>query len=44
MANPPIQGIDNIGICVADLVRSVQFYQHLGFEVLFESDRGVCDT
>jgi methylmalonyl-CoA/ethylmalonyl-CoA epimerase len=41
MANPVVQGIDNIGICVADLARSVQFYQRLGFEVLFQSDRGV---
>jgi methylmalonyl-CoA/ethylmalonyl-CoA epimerase len=41
MADTPIQGIDNIGICVTDLARSVQFYRHLGFEVLFESDRGV---
>jgi methylmalonyl-CoA/ethylmalonyl-CoA epimerase len=41
MANPQIQGIDNIGICVADLARSVQFYRRLGFEVLFEGDLGV---
>lgn len=41
MANSLIHGIDNVGVCVADLARSVQFYRRLGFEVLFESDRGV---
>jgi methylmalonyl-CoA/ethylmalonyl-CoA epimerase len=41
MVNSAVQGIDNIGICVTDLARSVRFYQRLGFTVLFESDRGV---
>jgi methylmalonyl-CoA/ethylmalonyl-CoA epimerase len=41
MANSLIRGIDNIGICVADPARSVEFYRQLGFEVLFEGDRGV---
>jgi catechol 2,3-dioxygenase-like lactoylglutathione lyase family enzyme len=36
-----IQGIDNIGICVKDLERSVLFYQKLGFTKAFENDRGV---
>jgi methylmalonyl-CoA/ethylmalonyl-CoA epimerase len=41
MADSLIRGIDNVGVCVADLARSVQFYRRLGFEVLFESDAGV---
>jgi methylmalonyl-CoA/ethylmalonyl-CoA epimerase len=41
MATAAIKGIDNIGICVTDLGRSLRFYQGLGFEVLFEGDRGV---
>ena len=36
-----IKGIDNIGICVADLRRSVAFYQELGFSSAGENDRGV---
>jgi len=36
-----IKGIDNIGICVADLRRSVAFYQDLGFSSAGENDRGV---
>jgi methylmalonyl-CoA/ethylmalonyl-CoA epimerase len=41
VAEPTIQAIDNIGICVTDLAGSVQFYERLGFEVLVENDRGV---
>ena len=41
MAQAAIQAIDNIGICAADLPRSVRFYQQLGVAVLFEGDRGV---
>ena len=33
--------VDNVGICVQDLRRSVAFYVDLGFETLSESDRGV---
>jgi catechol 2,3-dioxygenase-like lactoylglutathione lyase family enzyme len=40
MAQPTIQGIDNIGVCVTDVARAVQFYQRLGFQVVFESARG----
>jgi catechol 2,3-dioxygenase-like lactoylglutathione lyase family enzyme len=36
-----VQGIDNIGICVADLARSVAFYQELGFSEAYRNDRGV---
>jgi len=36
-----IQGVDNIGICVADLKRAVAFYQGLGFTKAYENDRGV---
>ena len=36
-----IKGVDNIGICVADLKRSVAFYQGLGFSRAYENDRGV---
>ena len=36
-----IKRIDNIGICVADLRRSVAFYQDLGFSSAGENDRGV---
>jgi catechol 2,3-dioxygenase-like lactoylglutathione lyase family enzyme len=39
-----IQGIDNIGICVHDLTRSVQFYETLGFKQTFANDRGVTLT
>src|SRR5262249_16981242 len=35
-----INGVDNIGICVADLKRSVAFYQDLGFSTAYENDRG----
>ena len=33
--------VDNVGICVQDLRRSVAFYVDLGFETLSESERGV---
>jgi catechol 2,3-dioxygenase-like lactoylglutathione lyase family enzyme len=33
--------VDNVGICVRDLRRSVAFYGVLGFETLSESGRGV---
>ena len=33
--------VDNVGICVRDLRRSVAFYRDLGFETVSESDRGV---
>ena len=33
--------VDNVGICVRDLRRSVGFYGNLGFEILSENDRGV---
>ena len=32
--------VDNVGICVRDLRRSVGFYGNLGFEILSENDRG----
>ena len=35
-----ITGIDNVGVAVADLERSVAFYQKLGFTKVFENDRG----
>jgi methylmalonyl-CoA/ethylmalonyl-CoA epimerase len=41
MVQPAIQAIDNVGICVTDVARSMRFYRRLGFEVLAESDRGV---
>jgi methylmalonyl-CoA/ethylmalonyl-CoA epimerase len=44
MGNAGIQAIDNVGICVTDLTRSLQFYRRLGFEVLFETDRGATVT
>jgi catechol 2,3-dioxygenase-like lactoylglutathione lyase family enzyme len=36
-----IQGIDNIGICTSDVVRSVAFYQKLGFSEAYRNERGV---
>jgi catechol 2,3-dioxygenase-like lactoylglutathione lyase family enzyme len=33
--------VDNVGICVRDLRRSVAFYGDLGFETLSENERGV---
>jgi len=36
-----MRGIDNIGICTADLARSVAFYQGLGFSEEYRNDRGV---
>jgi len=36
-----VQGIDNIGICAADLKRSVAFYQKLGFSEAYRNDRGI---
>ena len=38
---PFILGIDNDGVCVEDLGRSVSYYETLGFEKLAENDRGV---
>ena len=35
-----IQSVDNIGIGVTNLGRSVEFYQQLGFAKAFENDRG----
>jgi len=36
-----MRGIDNIGICTADLPRSVAFYQRLGFSEEYRNERGV---
>jgi methylmalonyl-CoA/ethylmalonyl-CoA epimerase len=36
-----VRGIDNIGICAADLDRSVAFYRGLGFVEAYRNDRGV---
>jgi catechol 2,3-dioxygenase-like lactoylglutathione lyase family enzyme len=36
-----INGVDNIGICVTDLKKSVEFYQTLGFTKAYENERGV---
>src|SRR5215472_15839227 len=36
-----VRGIDNIGICVTDLPRSVAFYETLGFSEAYRNDRGV---
>jgi methylmalonyl-CoA/ethylmalonyl-CoA epimerase len=36
-----VRGIDNIGICSADLDRSVAFYSRLGFAEAYRNDRGV---
>jgi catechol 2,3-dioxygenase-like lactoylglutathione lyase family enzyme len=36
-----IQGIDNIGLCVTDVARSVAFYQALGFLEQYRNERGV---
>jgi catechol 2,3-dioxygenase-like lactoylglutathione lyase family enzyme len=36
-----ITGIKNIGICTADVARSVAFYQRLGFSKAYRNDRGV---
>jgi len=36
-----IDGVDNIGICVTDLKKSVEFYQALGFAKAYENERGV---
>jgi methylmalonyl-CoA/ethylmalonyl-CoA epimerase len=41
MVQPFILGIDNVGVCVEDLGRSVSYYETLGFEKLVENDRGV---
>jgi methylmalonyl-CoA/ethylmalonyl-CoA epimerase len=38
---PFILGIDNVGVSVEDLGRSVRYYERLGFEKLAENDRGV---
>jgi len=35
-----ILSVDNIGIGVTNLGRSVEFYQHLGFAKAFENERG----
>jgi catechol 2,3-dioxygenase-like lactoylglutathione lyase family enzyme len=32
--------VDNVGICVCDLRRSVAFYRDLGFGIVGENDRG----
>ena len=36
-----VQRIDNIGICMTDLTRSVTFYERLGFSEAYRNDRGV---
>ena len=36
-----VRCIDNIGICVTDLPRSVAFYEILGFSEAYRNDRGV---
>jgi catechol 2,3-dioxygenase-like lactoylglutathione lyase family enzyme len=36
-----IDSVDNIGICVTDLKKSVEFYQALGFTKAYQNDRGV---
>jgi len=36
-----MRGIDNIGICVTDLPRSVAFYETMGFSEAYRNDRGV---
>jgi hypothetical protein len=35
-----IQSIDNIGVCVTDLARAVNFDERFGFAKAFENDRG----
>jgi catechol 2,3-dioxygenase-like lactoylglutathione lyase family enzyme len=35
-----IQSIDNVGVCVTDLARAVDFYETLGFAKAFENQRG----
>ena len=39
-----VQGIDNIGICTSDLVRSADFYEKLGFTEAYRNDRGIIMT
>src|SRR5215831_12177608 len=39
-----VQGIDNIGICTTDLMRSVRFYERLGFSEAYRNERGVMMT
>jgi catechol 2,3-dioxygenase-like lactoylglutathione lyase family enzyme len=41
MEQPFIVGIDNVGVCVENVGRSVRYYEMLGFEKLVENDRGV---
>jgi methylmalonyl-CoA/ethylmalonyl-CoA epimerase len=41
MAPPLVLGIDNVGVCVENLQRSVAYYQRLGFAKVAENDRGV---
>jgi catechol 2,3-dioxygenase-like lactoylglutathione lyase family enzyme len=41
VSQPDVRGIDNVGICVSDLRRALEFYEHLGFHQLSENDRGV---
>lgn len=41
MSKPMITGVDNVGICVVDLKKSVSFYEALGFTKASENDRGV---
>jgi catechol 2,3-dioxygenase-like lactoylglutathione lyase family enzyme len=41
MAAAPVQGIDDVGICVRDRRRAVGFCERLGFEVVGENDGGV---
>jgi catechol 2,3-dioxygenase-like lactoylglutathione lyase family enzyme len=36
-----VRGIDNIGICAANLERSVAFYEALGFSEAYRNNRGV---
>ena len=36
-----VRGIDNIGVCVSDLPRSVAFYETVGFSEAYRNDRGM---
>jgi catechol 2,3-dioxygenase-like lactoylglutathione lyase family enzyme len=39
-----LQGIDNIGICTTDPVRSAAFYGKLGFTEAYRNERGIMMT